>query len=132
MANQEQAISNDPSKVQTVAIDHVRYWPIEATIWQTDRPESPHPRFSITISKSYKVQQDEGQAVQYESTNFVDENLAPLAAKAFADAHTRIQALKARQRGENAQAKAETLSSVESGQLPPVPAENEAAGDDPF
>ena len=76
------------------AVDHVKYWPIEATIWKFSRDGIVS--FAVTVQKSYK--EGEGDAAEYKSTDFIDERFTPLASKALNDAHTRIQLLKSTER----------------------------------
>ena len=73
------------------AVEHVKYWPVEATIWKFSRDGIVS--FAVTVQKNYK--EGEGKSAEYKSTDFIDERFTPLASKALNDAHTRIQALRA-------------------------------------
>ena len=75
-------------------VDHVTYWPIQATIWKSVREGTTS--FTATVEKAYKVKDGAGnETSEIKASNFIDERLTPLAAKALNDAHSRIQELKA-------------------------------------
>lgn len=94
MATQVQ--TNGDGKME--AVEHLSYWPIQATIWRSIRPNEAGmaiTSFLVTIEKSYQKKDANGNFNgEYESTQFIDEKFAPLASKALNDAHSRIQAHK--------------------------------------
>mgnify|MGYP005706856373 CR=1 FL=1 len=103
-----------PENRQQEAIDHVNYWPVEATIWRFNDTASGIVSFAATIEKNYKIEGDGGQT-EYKKTAFLSERDLPLASKALNDAHTRIQHFKAQQRVEKPAAKASQAGNIASG-----------------
>ena len=108
----EQGITTAEGR-QQVAVDHVQYWPIEATIWRFQDVTQGIVSFAATIEKNYKV--EEGGKTEYKKTGFISERDLPLASKALGDAHTRIQHFKAQERAEKPAATAEKMSDIASG-----------------
>ncbi len=114
-----QAQSNQPAKAQPV--EHVNYWPIEATIWRSVN-DSGNANFSVTLQKNYTVENAQTGQKEYQKTSFISERDLPLAAKALTDAHTRIQLHKAQERAEKTSGNVEQLASLAGAQVPGAPA----------